>query len=445
MSDQLFYMIAFYSYLAGFLAYILHIALRKQLFGIAGTVLLAIGAVPHTIAFFIRWAAKGHVPLANMYEYMGIMSWMVVVGMLYFVYRYKNHKLGVFVAPIAIMLLVVASLLPSDINVQLMPALQSTWLAIHVSLAALGSGAFLIAFSASTLYLFMPEMENNRKNPSDMPRFFAQFGIFWFLVPVVFSVILKAMNILPTPYNMATERMIASGSAVTAFALGNGPNAAYMGQSAIGLGIGMVIASVLWPVLHGVLTRNRKKNDRRNSEDGFTSKAFMAVVFGLLLAAVLVGFMIKGNSIQVTSRSYFKIFEFFGPVLVLSWIIIPIIYLLFTGKPASWMSRLNISKSVMEDISYSAVAIGYPLYTIGALFAGAIWAEQAWGTWWSWDPKEVGALVIWLFYTGFLHARYQRGWSGNRAQMMVVLGMVFVFISFFGNYFFGGLHSFEVT
>ena len=99
----------------------------------------------------------------------------------------------------------------------------------------------------------------------------------------------------------------------------------------------------------------------------------------------------------------------------------------------------------MQEIAYAAVAIGYPLYTVGALFAGAIWAEQAWGTWWSWDPKEVGALIIWLFYTVFLHARYQRKWSGDRAAVLLVLGMLFVFISFFGNYFFGGLHSFEVT
>ena len=114
------------------------------------------------------------------------------------------------------------------------------------------------------------------------------------------------------------------------------------------------------------------------------------------------------------------------------------------GAGAGWIERLSLPRHVLEDVSYTAVIIGYPLYTIGALFAGAIWAEQAWGTWWSWDPKEVGALIIWFFYTGFLHARRTHQWKGERAAILIVLGMVMLFISFFGNYFFGGLHSFEV-
>ena len=72
---------------------------------------------------------------------------------------------------------------------------------------------------------------------------------------------------------------------------------------------------------------------------------------------------------------------------------------------------LKLEGKLLDEINYRAVTLGYPLYTLGALFAGAIWAEQAWGAFWSWDPKEVGALIIWLFYSAFLHARYQRGWS----------------------------------
>jgi ABC-type transport system involved in cytochrome c biogenesis permease subunit len=130
---------------------------------------------------------------------------------------------------------------------------------------------------------------------------------------------------------------------------------------------------------------------------------------------------------------------------VFSWLITPIVHRLLVRGEETWLSTLNLPRNAFEEIGYTSVAIGYPLYTVGALFAGAIWAEQAWGTWWSWDPKEVGALIIWLFYTGFLHARYQREWKGARAQVLIVLGMIFVFVSFFGNYFFGGLHSFEVA
>jgi ABC-type transport system involved in cytochrome c biogenesis permease subunit len=169
------------------------------------------------------------------------------------------------------------------------------------------------------------------------------------------------------------------------------------------------------------------------------------LVLAVMISAVIIGFLVKGNSIQLTPNSYFRIFEFFGTVLAVSWLTTPLLHLLLIGSGDGWITRMGVSQVVLEDVMYAAVAIGYPLYTVGALFAGAIWAEQAWGTWWSWDPKEVGALIIWLFYTGFLHARYQRDWKGNPAAVLIVLGMVMVFVSFFGNYFFGGMHSFEVT
>ena len=88
------------------------------------------------------------------------------------------------------------------------------------------------------------------------------------------------------------------------------------------------------------------------------------------------------------------------------------------------------------------MSIGYPLFTLGALFAGSIWAYKAWGTFWGWDPKEVGALIIWLFYTSYLHARFQRGWKGNRAAVLSIVGFVIIMLSFFGNILLGGQHAY---
>jgi len=105
--------------------------------------------------------------------------------------------------------------------------------------------------------------------------------------------------------------------------------------------------------------------------------------------------------------------------------------------------KLRLEGRLLDEINYRAVTLGYPLYTLGALFAGAIWAEKAWGSFWSWDPKEVGALIIWLFYSAFLHARYQRGWSGTRTAVLSLTGFAMMMLSFFGNYFFGGLHAYD--
>ncbi|MFH0883207.1 MAG: cytochrome c biogenesis protein CcsA [bacterium] len=439
--DALFYSIAFYSYLIAFLFYIVHIALKKQRLGQIATALVAIGIIPHTVAFFSRWVVQGHIPLANMYEYMGLMSWMVAVGLLYFVLRYKNHRIGIFIDPIMVILLVVASLLPSEVNRQLMPALQSTWLAIHVTLAAIGSGAFLIAFAAAALYLLTEKLEGIKNLAEVNNRIWMAFGIFWIGVPIVLTLVLKGFGLLPVPVDLLTPTQLSrlSASQITSFAFVPGSSPLYWGRGVIGLGIGMVVGAIAWPFF-------QKRIVQLHGAGNPGSRFFVVLAISLLISAVITGFGIRNGILQLSSRSYFKIFEFFGPTLVVTWVLTPIFHrLMIRSDSETWLATLNLPRQAFEEMAYTSIAIGYPLYTVGALFAGAIWAEQAWGTWWSWDPKEVGALIIWLFYTGFLHARYQREWKGARAAVLIVLGMIFVFVSFFGNYFFGGLHSFEVA
>jgi cytochrome c-type biogenesis protein CcsB len=96
----------------------------------------------------------------------------------------------------------------------------------------------------------------------------------------------------------------------------------------------------------------------------------------------------------------------------------------------------------MDEIGYRAVIIGFPLLTMTVVL-GAVWAEIAWGSYWSWDPKETASLLTWLIYGAYLHARVARGWVGRRAAWLLVAGFASVLFCFFGNLFFGGsLHSY---
>ena len=97
---------------------------------------------------------------------------------------------------------------------------------------------------------------------------------------------------------------------------------------------------------------------------------------------------------------------------------------------------------VLDEIAYRAVVVGFPFLTL-TIILGAIWADTAWGTYWSWDPKETASLVTWLIYGAFLHARVMRGWRGNRAAWLLVLGFAATLFTYFGNLFFGGLHSYS--
>ncbi|AKT51010.1 c-type cytochrome biogenesis protein CcsB [Arsenicicoccus sp. oral taxon 190] len=98
-------------------------------------------------------------------------------------------------------------------------------------------------------------------------------------------------------------------------------------------------------------------------------------------------------------------------------------------------------RSFLDEMGYRAVMIAYPLLTV-MIILGAIWADVAWGHYWSWDPKETAALVTWLIYGAYLHARVARGWRGDRAAWLLILGFVAILFTFFGNYFFGGMHSY---
>lgn len=97
---------------------------------------------------------------------------------------------------------------------------------------------------------------------------------------------------------------------------------------------------------------------------------------------------------------------------------------------------------VLDELAYKVVGFAFPLLTL-CIITGAIWANYAWGTYWSWDPKETWSLITWIIYAGYLHARLMYGWKGRRAAWMAVFGFAAVLFTFFGvNYFLPGLHSY---
>ena len=96
-----------------------------------------------------------------------------------------------------------------------------------------------------------------------------------------------------------------------------------------------------------------------------------------------------------------------------------------------------------DRITYTSIAVGYPIFTAGALIFGAIWAEKAWGVWWSWDPKETWALITWLTYTAYLHFRLVRKSTSKLVPALVIIGFVIAMFTFFGvNFLLKGLHSY---
>ncbi|MGB3533087.1 MAG: c-type cytochrome biogenesis protein CcsB [Microcoleaceae cyanobacterium] len=103
--------------------------------------------------------------------------------------------------------------------------------------------------------------------------------------------------------------------------------------------------------------------------------------------------------------------------------------------------RLSLAETI-DNISYRIIGLGFPLLTIG-IIAGAVWANEAWGSYWSWDPKETWALITWLIFAAYLHARITRGWQGRKPAILAATGFFVVWICYLGVNLLGkGLHSY---
>jgi cytochrome c-type biogenesis protein CcsB len=112
------------------------------------------------------------------------------------------------------------------------------------------------------------------------------------------------------------------------------------------------------------------------------------------------------------------------------------------NNPAGGLMSMFPSIKVLDDLNYKAIMVGFPLLTIG-IVTGAAWANYAWGTYWSWDPKETWSLIVFFVYATFLHARITRGWVGRRAAILSVVGFVATIFCYLGvNLLLSGLHSY---
>jgi cytochrome c-type biogenesis protein CcsB len=106
-----------------------------------------------------------------------------------------------------------------------------------------------------------------------------------------------------------------------------------------------------------------------------------------------------------------------------------------------YLARLPSSRQI-DLIAYRFLAFAFPLWTF-TVIAGSVWAEYAWGRYWGWDPKETWALVTWVIYAGYLHARSTAGWRGTRAAMIAIIGLASFWFNFIGiNLLVSGLHSY---
>jgi len=113
-----------------------------------------------------------------------------------------------------------------------------------------------------------------------------------------------------------------------------------------------------------------------------------------------------------------------------------------TARPQGLLASVLPDLSMMDDLMYKSIALGFAFFTVATVL-GALWAAEAWGGYWSWDPKETWALIVWLNYAAWLHMRMTKGWHGRPMAWWAIIGLFVTLFAFLGvNMFLSGLHSY---
>lgn len=154
--------------------------------------------------------------------------------------------------------------------------------------------------------------------------------------------------------------------------------------------------------------------------------SYAALLVGSLLSLAVL-FTDRGNSMELRSSSIgsggYRQAQLATPQLQLSSVAMPAV-------------------EQLDSLSYRTITVGFLLLSVG-LVSGAVWANEAWGSWWSWDPKETWALICWLVYAAYLHTRLIRGWQGRKPALVAAAGVVVIVVCYIGVNLLGiGLHSY---
>lgn len=350
-----------------------------------GMYLVGAGVALHAGGIVTRWMGAGYYPISNMFEFMNFFGWGIMLMFLWINRQYKVPALGAVMAPVGMLILAYASIFPRDIQ-PLIPALQSYWLILHVSTAALGEAAFAVAFGAALMYLLRAQTTSEFGKWGQRLLEFTLFSLV-----ALTSFIAMAMLFKSQGYQVVVPGSTGHYSLPPVI----GPTG-FSGELTRFAGLSLPLFGT--PAWMGGVNAAQKWN---------------TIVLSLLVGGVVYGVLRLALRMPLRKR---------------------------IGK---WMSHLDLD--VLDDISYRGIAVGFPLFTLGGLLFAMIWAQQAWGRFWGWDPKEVWALIMWLVYSGYLHLRMTRGWRGAKAAWLAVVGFVVVLFTLLGvNLLIVGLHSYAV-
>lgn len=359
---------------------------KRAKWGKAGITMAIIGAVIQIAFITTRIIIGGHFPTSNMFEFIAFLCFALVLGFIVLFFIYRSYLLGAFSMPMAVILLAYASIFPTEVQ-PLIPALQSHWLYIHVTTAAVGQGLFGVAAVSGIIYLIR-KVAHEKKGKNAFFLEITLLVLVMFLSFSAYSYIFRAMDYKIVYAHEVEGQVVAEEYELPPLIK---PNASQLVEGKPSFS--PIAEAPSW-------MKGNQAGKKLNS-------VIWAIITGLLIYAI---------------------------------------YFLLVRKPIHRLLEPLVNKvddELLDEITYRAIAIGYPIFTLGALIFAMIWAHEAWGRFWGWDPKETWAFITWMFYSAYLHLRLSRGWHGTRSAWLAVGGFTIIMINLIVvNLIISGLHSY---
>lgn len=349
--------------------------------------------------------------------------WTLAVLTLVAEKKFGVKVIGTVTMPVAIVGVVLMQLLRSDVR-PLVPALQSTWLHVHVTLAMLAYAACALSFALAMMFLIQDKLETE--------MFLATTSLFTIAIYAgILTRFEKWGGLAVVGWNAEEKSEMFLQRGVRLFVVI--PDLGWLM-----LLVALVVAA---PFVCYLLARVRKNN-------GLITIANRAVFVSILVQVLALGvFLLRarnGSYGSLDAEGLFPTSLAASPFILsglVGGIFVSLLYLLLLWRRAD-LERLLPSSDDLDRITYKTICVAFPLLTL-MIAAGAYWANRTWGSYWSWDPKETWAAITWLVYAGYLHMRVTRGWRGRRAAYFAILGFAVVMFTFFGvTYLLPGLHAY---
>lgn len=468
MSSTLFYNLCVAAYGIALFVYIANLALKKAKVRRTATIIVATGFLLQVVGMVFRWHEAGlveieaaeratglvlqggqrfvvytqHPPWSNLYEIMVYMAWGVVFVFLVSEVKFRIRVAGIFALILALTSLGLASLTTDATIKPLVPALQSWWIMIHVISSAIGYSCGTMGAIGSMLYLMKARDRVG----------LASLGAGTLAVTTFLLLILgRGQELFMTgSYKVKLLRELDNGVLIPAGRM-HGDSFQPFYVPSPGVGILMIAAIVLSIVAIALLVRARKSDAPKGLPLYAYGLAFGATT--ATIALILVNAFTQ-NDYQVAAEVASTLMP---PApwrlavqsaqwdLALFGIVWGGQFFVFIGLLMPERMRGVLPDAARLDrVAYYNILIAFALVAV-VLVTGALWAHYAWGRYWGWDPKETGALVIWITYALYLHARVTYGWVGVPSAIIGVLGFFVILAGFLGvnlGWFADGLHSY---